>query len=439
MADKPAPRTGGRIVVDTLCAQGLNRLFGVPGESFLPILDALYDFPEMRFTVCRQEGGAAMMAEADGKLTGRPGGALVTRGPGACNASSGIHVAQQDSTPMLVLVGQVARGQLDRESFQELDYRRVFGPMTKWAAEVDSAERLPEYLARGVRTAMQGRPGPVVLALPEDVLRETAAVRDAPWVHPAAAFPDPAAMLDLRDRLGAARYPLLIVGGGDWTASAQVDIGAFAHANDLPVACAFRRQDYVSNSHPGYAGDLGLGANPALLSRLRKADLLLVVGARLDAVTTGDYTRPVPPVPGQELIHVHPDPTELGRVYQPALAIQASSAGFASAARSLEPIFSPVWRGAAQTAHAAYTAWQDPQPIPGEMQMGDAVAWLRERLPEDAVICNGAGNYAGFAAFVPSSPLSRAPWATPCPRPLRPSCAIPTGPCWRSPATGASR
>jgi len=396
MADTPSPRTGGRIVVDTLRTQGIGRLFGVPGESFLPILDALHDAPGIAFTVCRQEGGAAMMAEADGKLTGRPGVALVTRAPGATNASSGVHVAMQDSTPMLLLVGQIARGERDREAFQELDYRRVFAPLAKWAAEVDDADRLPEYLGRACRVAMQGRPGPVVLALPEDVLAATASVADIPWVEPVRPHPAQAAMTALRARLAVAERPLMIVGGGDWTAEAGRDIAAFAEANDLPVACAFRRQHHIDNAHPCFAGDLGLGANPALVQRVREADLLLVVGARLDSITTGDYTRPVPPVPARTLIHVHPDAGELGKVYQPDLAIQAGSAAFAAAARALDPIGDPPWRGAGAAAHAAYADWRTPRSIPGDVQMGEVVTWLRERLPDDAIICNGAGNYAGF-------------------------------------------
>jgi acetolactate synthase-1/2/3 large subunit len=396
MAERLTSRTGGQCVVDTLRAQGIDRVFGVPGESFLPILDALHDAPGIGFTVCRQEGGAAMMAEADGKLTGRPGVALVTRAPGATNASSGVHVAMQDSTPMLLLIGQIARGERDREAFQEIDVAAVFRPLAKWAAEVDRAERLPEYLGRAFRVAMQGRPGPVVLGLPEDVLTATAQVRDIPWIAPVRPHPDPDAMQGLRDRLATAARPLIIVGGGDWSAEAGRDIAAFAEANDLPVACAFRRQHHVDNAHPGFAGDLGLGANPDLVQRVRDADLLLVVGARLNAVTTGDYTRPAPPLAGQTLIHVHPDAGELGKVYQPDLAIQAGSAPFAAAARALDPIAEPPWRGAAAAAHAAYADWQTPRPIPGPVQMGEIVAWLRERLPDDAILCNGAGNYAGF-------------------------------------------
>jgi acetolactate synthase-1/2/3 large subunit len=389
-------RTGGQVIVDTLRAQGIDRVFGVPGESFLPILDALHDTPDVAFTVCRHEGGAAMMAEADGKLTGRPGVAVVTRAPGATNASSGVHVAMQDSTPMLLLVGQIARGERDREAFQELDYRRVFAPMAKWVAEVDDAARLPEYLGRAVRVAMQGRPGPVVLALPEDVLTATTCTLDVPRVAPVRPHPDPDAMQDLRARLSVCERPLVIVGGGDWSAETGRDIEVFAAANDLPVACAFRRQHHVDNAHPCFAGDLGLGANPALGQRVREADLLLVVGARLNSVTTGDYTRPTPPIGNQTLVHVHPHAEELGKVYQPDLAVQAGSTAFAAAARALTPIADPPWRGAGAAAHAAYTDWQWPRPIPGQVQMGEIVAWLRDRLPDNAIVCNGAGNYAAF-------------------------------------------
>jgi acetolactate synthase-1/2/3 large subunit len=396
MSSRLPARTGGRILVDQLRAQGVTRVFGVPGESYLAVLDALYDAPEVAFTTCRQEGGAAMMAEADGKLTGRPGIAMVTRGPGATNASSGVHVALQDSTPMILFVGQVARRNRDREAFQEVDYRQMFGPLAKWVAEVDSAARLPEYVAHAFRTAMQGRPGPVVLALPEDMLSEEAEASDTAFVAPARAAPVDADMAALRARLAEARAPLMIVGGGGWSEETRADIEAFAAATDLPVACSFRCQDYVSNDHTCYAGDLGLGANPDLVDRLREADCLLVVGARLGEITTAGYSRPAPPTPAQTLIHVHPGAEELGRVYQPDLAIQASTAAFAAALRAVPPIPAPSWAGAGAAAHAAYEAWQQPRLVPGDLQMGEVMAWLRGHLPPEAVVCNGAGNYAGF-------------------------------------------
>ena len=390
------PRSGGRIVVDHLRAQGVTRVFAVPGESYLPVLDALYDTPEVALTVARHEGAAAMMAEADGKLTGRPGVAFVTRGPGAANASSGVHVAFQDSTPMVLFVGQVARSDRDREAFQEVDYRRMYGALAKWAAEVDDPARLPEYLARAWRTAMQGRPGPVVLALPEDMLAATAEVADAAYVAPVQAHPDPDALSDLRARLAAAARPLVLVGGGGWRTQTGHDIAAFAEANDLPVATTFRCQDYIDNDHPCYAGDLGIAPNPALAERVRTSDLLLVVGARLGEMTTGGYSLVEPPQPHQSLVHVHPGAEELGRVYQPDLAIQASSPAFAAAARALAPLDAPAWAGAGQAAHAAYLAWQAPESVPGDLQLGEVMGWLRDRLPPEAVICNGAGNYAGF-------------------------------------------
>lgn len=396
MATTQGRRAGGRILVDQLRTQGVTRVFGVPGESYLAVLDALHDASDMSFVVCRQEGGAAMMAEADGKLTGRPGVAFVTRGPGATNASSGVHIAFQDSTPMILFVGQVRRDERDREAFQEVDYRRMYGALAKWVAEVQSAERLPEYLGRAFRTAMQGRPGPVVLALPEDMLIETADVADLRHITPVVATPAPDAMGELRGRLAGARRPLMIVGGGGWNDTARRDIEAFAAANDLPVAVSFRCQDYIHNDHPCYAGDLGLGANPELAERVRVADLLLVVGARLGEITTAGYSRPVPPRPEAELVHVHPDAGELGRVYQPDLAIQASSPAFAAAARELQPIDDPAWAGAASAGHRSCEAWQAPRAVPGALQMGEIVAWLRERLPSEAVIANGAGNYAGF-------------------------------------------
>jgi len=390
------PRSGGRILVDHLRAQGVARVFAVPGESYLPVLDALHDTPEVALTVARHEGAAAMMAEADGKLTGRPGVAFVTRGPGATNAASGVHVAFQDSTPMVLFVGQVARGDRDREAFQEVDYRQMYGALAKWAAEVDDPARLPEYLARAWRTALQGRPGPVVLALPEDMLAETAEVADAACVTPVQAHPDPAALTELRARLARARRPLLLVGGGGWTARAGADIAAFARANDLPVATSFRCQDYIDNDHPCYAGDLGIAPNPALAQRVGEADLLLVLGARLGEMTTGGYSRLRPPQPAQGLVHVHPGSAELGRVYQPDLAIQAASPAFAAAARRLAPLADPPWAGAGAAAHAAYLAWQEPVAVPGALQLAEVVAWLRHRLPPEAIICNGAGNYAGF-------------------------------------------
>jgi len=386
-------RTGGGIVVASLLAQGATHAFGVPGESYLPILDALFDVRDrLQFVVCRHEGGAAYMAEAHGKLTGRPGVAIVTRGPGATNAGIGIHVAQQDSTPMLVLVGQVGTDAIDREAFQEIDYRRMYGSVAKWAAQVDRADRIPEYVAHAFRVAMSGRPGPVVLALPEDVLTARASVPDPPRVEPVAAAPDPALVHDAHARLERARRPLVLVGGSRWDAAACQALVAFAERRGLPVACAFRNQDLFDNRHPGYAGDVGIGVNPALAARIRGADVLLVVGERLGEITTSGYTLLDVPVPQQALIHVHPDAAELGRVYQPAIAIQSTPGAFLAAANALEARGSDA--AAARDAHADYEAWRAPRPVPGGVDLWQIARWLDERLPDDAILANGAGNYA---------------------------------------------
>jgi acetolactate synthase-1/2/3 large subunit len=388
------PRTGGRILVANLLRQGVDLAFCVPGESYLAVLDALYDAREsLRLIVCRHEGGAAYMAEAYGKLTGRPGIAFVTRGPGASNAAVGIHTAQQDSTPLILFVGQVGSDFRDREAFQEVDYRRMYGSIAKWVAQIDSAERIPEYVARAFRVAMQGRPGPVVLALPEDMLASEAQTDDAARVDPVAAYPAAAQIADVRQRLAAARQPLVIVGGSGWTAAACADMRRFAEANALPVACAFRSQDVFDNGHELYAGDVGIAINPKLAARVRDADVLIVAGERLGEMTTGGYALLSAPQPRQALIHVHPGSEELGRVFQPALAIQASMPAFAAALAGMAPLAGAAWRDGAAQAHRDYLAWQEPRPMPGELDLWQVVATLRQRLPEDAILANGAGNY----------------------------------------------
>ena len=298
-------RSGGQILVDQLRIHGADMAFGVPGESYLAVLDALHDAPEIRFLVCRQEGGAAMMADAYGKLTGRPGLCFVTRGPGATSASAGVHIAFQDSTPMILFIGQVARGQLDRDAFQEIDYRRMYGQLAKWVAQIDDPARLPEYVSRAYHTATAGRPGPVVLALPEDMLTERVAAEDAGPYRPVVAHPGPEQMAALRERLARAERPFVLLGGGGWTATACADIQAFAEASGLPVGAAFRCQDYFDNAHPNYVGDVGIGLNPKLGRRIRESDLLLVAGARLGEMTTGGYSLIDIPRPRQSLIHVH--------------------------------------------------------------------------------------------------------------------------------------
>jgi len=387
-------RTGGRILVDNLLLQGAELAFCVPGESYLAVLDALYDVRDrLRLIVCRQEGGAAYMGEAYGKLTGRPGIVFVTRGPGASNAAVGIHTAAQDSTPLIVFVGQVGSDFVDREAFQEIDYRRMYGSVVKWVAQIDRAERIPEYVARAYRVAQSGRPGPVVLALPEDMLTSSAEVADvAPVIVPKVA-PAPAALAELRGRLERAQRPLLLAGGSGWTGPACRDLVAFAEANALPVACAFRNQDVFDNRHAQYAGDVGIGINPRLAARVREADVLLVLGERLGEMVTGGYSLLEAPTPRQSLIHVHPGAEELGRVYQPALAIEAAMEPACAALAALPPVAQPAWVGSAASAHADYLAWQTAQAMPGTLDLWQVVACLRERLPETAILANGAGNY----------------------------------------------
>jgi len=392
----PLPmRTGGRILVDNLLLQGVELAFCVPGESYLPVLDALYDVRDrLRLIVCRQEGGAAYMAEAYGKLTGRPGIVFVTRGPGASNAAIGIHTAAQDSTPLIVFVGQVGSDFADREAFQEIDYRRMYGSIVKWVAQIERPERIPEYIARAFRVAQSGRPGPVVLALPEDMLAATVAVADLARIDVPAVQPAPPQIAQLRALLAAAQRPLVVAGGSGWNADACANLARFAEGNALPVACAFRNQDVFDNRHLNYAGDVGIGINPKLAARVRDADVLLVIGERLGEMVTGGYTLLSAPQPKQALIHIHPGADELGRVYQPALAIEASVAPACAALAAMAPIAAPVWSGSAAAAHAEYLAWQMPRPMPGLLDLWQVVATLRERLPEDAILANGAGNYA---------------------------------------------
>ncbi|MGH7113394.1 MAG: thiamine pyrophosphate-binding protein [Stellaceae bacterium] len=398
MATNLAPLGGGQLVVAALAAHQVEMAFSVAGESYLEILDALYDAPEIRLVTCRQEGGAAFMAEAYGKLTGKPGVLLVTRGPGACNASIGIHTAFQDSTPMVVLVGQVARHQIDREAFQEVDFRRMFAPLAKWVAQIDLAERVPELISQAFQVATSGRPGPVVLAVPEDMLRDRAAAPVAGPYRPVQAHPGAADLAELRRLLAAAERPMMLVGGGGWTDPACRDIARFAEANDLPVCCSFRRQDILDNRSPSYAGDLGTGAAPALIARVKQADLLLAVGARIGEITSQSYSLLGIPDPGKTLIHIHPSAEELGRVFRPTLAIQSGAAEFAAAAALLEPVSAasrPGWRAAVR---AEYEAGLLPSPAAagGALDLGRVMGWLRERLPDDAIVTSDAGNFSGW-------------------------------------------
>ncbi|NIF69858.1 MULTISPECIES: thiamine pyrophosphate-binding protein [unclassified Burkholderia] len=392
----PASVNGARLLVDALLANHVERVFCVPGESFLAVLDALGDETARIDTiVCRHEAAAANMAEAVGKLTGRPGVALVTRGPGATHASIGVHTAFQDSTPMILFVGQCAREHLDREAFQEIDYRRMYGELAKWVAQIDDARRIPEYLSHAFHVATSGRPGPVVLALPEDLLSNPCAPQPVlPAAKRIAAAPSAAQMAELRERLARAERPLLIAGGSGWSVEACADLRRFAEAWQLPVACAFRYQDSFDNEHPLYAGDVGLGINPALARRIREADLLLVLGPRLGEATTGGYTLLEIPKTRQSLIHVHQGAEELGRVYLPDLPIVSGMPEIAARLAELAPPELLPWAGSASEAHAAYLAWRKPLPMPGEVQLGEIMQQLRERLPHDAIVSNGAGNYA---------------------------------------------
>ncbi len=388
-------RTGGQILVDQLILHGVHQLFCVPGESYLAVLDALHD-ADIAVTVCRQEGGAAMMAEAQGKLTGRPGICFVTRGPGATNASAGIHIAHQDSTPLIVFVGQVAREALGREAFQELDYGAVFGTMAKWVVQVDDARRLPELLSRAFHVATSGRPGPVVVALPEDMLTDAVQAADALPHAVAETHPGPDVLRELARRLASAGRPVAILGGSRWSEAAVRDFTAFAEAWSLPVYCSFRRQMLFPASHRCYGGDLGLGANPKLLGRIRDSDLVLLVGGRLSEVPSQGYTLLDIPVPAQPLVHVHADADELGRLYRPAQAIHATPQAFTAALSAVRPEGDVRWAAHAAEARADYLAWSDPAPIriPGPLQMGEVMRHLREVLPPDTIFCNGAGNFA---------------------------------------------
>jgi acetolactate synthase-1/2/3 large subunit len=388
-------RTGGQILVDGLERNGVDLAFCLPGESFLPVLDALHDAP-IRLVSCRHEAGAANAAEAYGKLTGRPGVCLVTRGPGATQAAVGVHTAKQDSSPMLLLVGDVPRRFVGREAWQEVDYPRVFGGLAKASWRVDAAERIPEHLARAFSVALSGRPGPVVLALPEDVLADEADVADAPTVRVARAAPRTKDVERLRELLAAAERPLVIAGEGGWTRETSEGVLAFCEANALPVACAFRCQDFVDNRSESYAGVLGVAMDERLARRVREADLVLAVGGRLSEVPTRRYTLLEPPEPSQILVHVHPDPTELGVVYAPDLPIVSGLPELADALRQLAPV-EPRWREWTAAARADYLANLQHEPMEGPVDLGEIMAFLRRRLPEDAIHTCGAGNFTVWA------------------------------------------
>ncbi len=384
-------RHGGKILADALAIQGVKRVFSVPGESFLAALDGLFD-SGIENIVCRHEGGAAMMAEAHGKLTNTPGVLFVTRGPGATNASSGIHVAMHDSTPMVVFVGQIDRAHRDRAAFQEVDYRQMFGGLAKWVAQVDDTARLPEYISRAFHAAMSGRPGPVVLALPEDMLSAEANVPDLAAVAPPASSMAPAAAEAVMERLAAAKKPLVVVGGPLWTTAASADLARFAEAQGLPVALSFRRQDYLDNRNPHYVGDLSVGMRPDLKAALQEADLLLLLGTRFGDVASGGFAVD-PARPGKTIVHVHPDPDEPGRVFRPDLGISAPAPAMLAALAAQNSAGRPEWAAWRELLRAGYEAWLQPIETPGAVKLENVVKALPGLLPEGTVIANGAGNY----------------------------------------------
>ncbi|MDB5591257.1 thiamine pyrophosphate-dependent enzyme [Enterovirga sp.] len=388
-------RTRARLLVEQLRANGVDRVFCVPGESFLAVLDAMLEVPEIQVVTCRQEGGAVMMAEAYGKLTGRPGVAFVTRGPGATNGSAGVHIAHQDSTPLILFIGHVERAAMERGAFQEIDYRSMFASFSKFATVLENGARLTEIVQRSFALATSGRPGPVVIALPEDMLIEETEEEAAPAPQLCASGLTSDALAAVARALAEARAPVVVVGGGGWSLDAAQAVARFAAAWNLPVAASFRCQDYMDNGHPNYVGNLGLGPNPALLEAVRSADVVLAVGARLGELTSNGYTLLDIPAPRQRLIHIHADPDEIGRVYQPALGAVASSA---SACGQLAALPAPAgerpWAAATAALRASYLAWTDPPRLQGDLDLGAVMRLLRERLPADAIVANGAGNFA---------------------------------------------
>ena len=391
-------RSGGKILADALVAQDVKMAFGVPGESYLPLLDGLLSVSDrISFVTCRHEGGASYMAEAYGKLTSQPGVLLLARGPGAANGAIGVHTGYNDSTPMVVLIGDVGTGFAEREAFQELDFRRIYDPMAKWVTQIDRAERIPEYVSRGFHTATSGRPGPVVLALPQDMLFSVAKVKDVDRYHVVRPAPSASDIAGLMDLLDQAERPFVIVGGGGWNRDACRRLQVWAEERALPVATVFRRQDLFDNRSASYAGDLGIGVNPKLAQRVKDSDVLLVIGARLGELTTSGYTLVEVPQPLQTLIHVHADTKELGRLYRPALPINS---GYPQLIEALEAAGSARtgnrWKEQTCAAHAEYLEWLKPQPMPGKLQYGEVIQWLSTTLPDDAIIASGAGNFTSW-------------------------------------------
>ena len=385
-------RHGGQILIDQLKIQGVERVFCIPGESYLPALDGLYG-SGIETVVGRQEGGVAMMAEASGKLTGRPGVAFVTRGPGATNASAGIHIAFQDSTPMVLFIGQVDSSQRDREAFQEVDYKKMFTPLAKWVAEIDKTERIPEYVSRAFSVAVSGRPGPVILSLPEDILFAKSNVIDAPKIKPLRQMVSESDVKEIITKLKNASNPFIIVGGSGWSLEASKSLGKFAKTLGIPVGTSFRCQDYLDNYHPNYVGDVGIGINPELLKRIKMADCILVLNARLGEMTTGGYSMFDIPKTKQYLIHIHPDPNELGSVYQPDIGLVCNSADFIQKAAEISK---DSQRKPPIKERKSYEAWQKIITTPGDVKMEIIIKTLSETISEKTIITNGAGNYNGW-------------------------------------------
>jgi acetolactate synthase I/II/III large subunit len=387
-------RTGGQLIVEALKANGVKRISCVPGESFLAVLDALHD-SDIDVLVCRQEGGAAMMADAWGRLTGEPGICMVTRGPGATNASAGLHIAMQDSIPMILFIGQVQRDAREREAFQEVEFRRAFTEFAKWVGEIDDAARIPEFVTRAFAVATSGRPGPVVLALPEDMLRDEVEAPHPRHYTPVTSHPGRSQIEELHGRLTSAERPMVILGGTRWNEASVAGIREFAERFQLPVGCSFRRQMLFDHLHPSYAGDVGIGINPALAKEIKEADLLILLGGRFSEMPSSGYTLMDIPYPHQALVHVHPDPSELGRVYRPDLAICADATDFVAALAELEAPVGPVWADRTKRMHDAYMSWSTtPETSPGAVHMGRIMDWIEANTPADAIFTNGAGNYA---------------------------------------------
>ena len=387
-------KTGGQLIVDVLEANGVERVYSVPGESYLAVLDALHD-SGIKNVICRQEGGAAMMADCEGRLTGKPGICFVTRGPGATNASAGIHIADQDSNPMIIFIGQIARGIKEREAFQEVNYKAVFGTMAKWVVEIDDARRIPELVTRAFAVATSGRPGPVVVSLPEDMLtEEVEAPKPLPYM-PVETRPGAPEMDKLVEMLSGAERPFMVLGGTRWTEEAVNQICEAISKWKLPVGCSFRRQMLCDQLHECYAGDIGIGANPKITNYIKNADLVILVGCRFGEMPSADYTLLKSPYPDQKLVHVFPDPEELGRVYRPDLAINASNTAFAEAFVQTSPATTPSWANRTEELHQEYLVWSTPpKDGPGDVKMGQIMSWLEENLPEDVIVTNGAGNFA---------------------------------------------